>query len=60
MCELVQYLANNHQVRKTQILSYDLDKFWQRQGEHVQELIQIILEAEQAYLPELQRFDIDK
>ncbi len=60
LCELVQHLAENPHVHKTKILGYNLDKFWQRQGEHVQELIQMTLEAEQSYLPELQRFDIDR
>jgi hypothetical protein len=59
-CELAQSLAENPQVRKAQLLSYNLDKFWQRQKEHVDEFTQVLMEAEQSYLPELQKFDMDR
>lgn len=60
LCELVEYLANNPQVRQSQILGYDLDKFWQRQREDMQELANMIAEAEQSYIPELQRLDMER
>ena len=60
LCELVQYLANNPALRQTQILGYDLDKFWERQGDHMQEFAEMITETENSYLPELQRFDLER
>ena len=60
LCELVQYLAENPEVNRAQILGYDLDKFWQRFSDNTQELIKMITEAEQSYLPELKRFDMER
>ena len=60
LCELVQYFARNPKLHEAQILSYDLDKFWERQGDHTQKLIQMISEAEQSYLPESQKFDLER
>ncbi|MDP1695682.1 MAG: hypothetical protein Q8L29_02090 [archaeon] len=60
LCELIQHLAKNPRLHRTQILSYDLDKFWQRQEDYAQEILQIISEAEQSYLPELHRLDMKR
>ncbi len=60
LCELVQHLAKNPNVRKAQVLGYNLDKFWQRQGDYTRELMQMVVEAEQSYLPELQRFEMER
>lgn len=53
LCELVQHLAEHPDIREAKILGYDLDKFWQREGDHTQEIMQMVREAEQSYLPEL-------
>ena len=60
LCELVQHLAKHPQVSEAQILGYDLDKFWQRQKDYIQELMQMLAEAEESYLPELQRSDMER
>ncbi len=60
LCELVQYLAKNPNLREAQILGYDLDKFWGREGDYTQELMQMISEAEQPYLPKSQKFDLER
>ena len=58
LCELIQHLAEYPQVSQTQIISYDLDKFLQRLEDYAQELTQIKTEAEQSYLPNLQKYEI--
>ena len=59
-CELVQYFAKNPQISKAQILGYDLDKFWEREEDHMQEITRMIIEAGQSYLPELQKSDTEQ
>jgi len=60
LCDLIQHLANNPQVSESQILGYDLDKFYQRLEDHAQGVAQMLAEVDQSYLPELQRFDVER
>ncbi|MBI2629433.1 hypothetical protein HYW74_05095 [Candidatus Pacearchaeota archaeon] len=58
LCELIEYLADNSKIYQSQIFGFNLDQFWQKEQEYEGELFKMILEAEQSYLPELQRFHV--
>lgn len=60
LCEFARHIAEKPNIKDGRILGYDLDKFWQRVDNHMEELTQIISEAEQSYLPELHKFEIDR
>jgi hypothetical protein len=61
LCDLARYLAENDTILKTRILGYNLDKFWKRSDDYMQEISQILVEAEQPWVPEeLRNFYIDK
>jgi hypothetical protein len=42
LCKLVQQFAQHPAVREGRVLGYDLDKFWQRQTEYFQELLEMV------------------
>jgi hypothetical protein len=60
LCELVQHLAEHPNMRGGRIRTYDLDRFYERFDEHIQEFVQTLEEAQQSWLPELQRTDMDR
>jgi len=60
LCELVEYLANNPQVLRSQIIGYNLDRFWQRRLEDEQRFAQMSAEAWQSALPELQISEMER
>lgn len=59
-CELAQHIAERSNIKGGKILGYNLDKFWQKRSDYMGELIQMIIEAEESYLPELQKYEMDK
>ncbi len=60
LCELVQHIAEHPDRREGRIRTYDLDRFYERFDENVQEFAQMVAEAQQSWLPELQRADMER